>query len=175
MAHIIIDGYNLIGTAHGNLEQARSLLIKDLQDYSKAKAHEITLVFDGWKDGGKDETKIKTGSLTTIYSRLGETADSVIKRIINNMTAPWIVVSSDREVSDYASRKECAAVSSEEFDAKLSSALSSLRIDINNDHITFDNNTINKGMTFSSPARLKGNPKKLSKKQKKKIQALMKL
>ncbi len=174
MAYIIIDGYNLIGIAHGNLEQARSDLIHDLQDYSKVKGHEITLVFDGWKDGRKDEARIKTGSLTTIYSRLGETADAVIKRIVNEHTTPWIVVSSDREVSGNASRQDCAAVSSEEFYEKLSSALSDLRKYINNDHIT-DHSNVKNNEKSRPPARLKGNPGKLSKKQKKKIQALMKL
>jgi predicted RNA-binding protein with PIN domain len=171
MALILIDGYNLIGTAHGNLEKARSALIKDLQDYIKVKGHEVTLVFDGWKDGQKDETRIKTGSLTIIYSRLGETADSVIKKIVNNETTPWIVVSSDRDVSEHATRKECAAVSSEEFDEKLSSALNNLRKDINNDDTTYHNNEIK----YRRPSRSKVNPRKLSKKQKKKIQALLKL
>ncbi|HDH00925.1 MAG TPA: hypothetical protein ENG80_03850 [Nitrospirae bacterium] len=51
MANILIDGYNLIGIAHDNLEKARIDLIQKLQSYSKLKKHRITLVFDGWKNG----------------------------------------------------------------------------------------------------------------------------
>ncbi len=59
MAFILIDGYNLIGIAHDNLEKARNDLIQKLRGYSKIKGHHITLVFDGWKNGQKNETEIK--------------------------------------------------------------------------------------------------------------------
>ena len=49
MAYILIDGYNLIGIAHGNLEEARNDLIEKLQKYAAIKKQSITLVFDGWK------------------------------------------------------------------------------------------------------------------------------
>ena len=123
MVKILIDGYNLIGIAHGDLEKARNEIIKTLREYCKVRGHEVTIVFDGWKAGGKDETKIKSQDLTIIYSRLAENADSVIKRIISDSQTPWIVVSSDREISDHALRNDMAAVTSQEFESKLLSAL----------------------------------------------------
>jgi len=37
-----------------------------------------------------------------VYSRLGEKADSVIKRLISNERRQWIVVSSDRDIASFA-------------------------------------------------------------------------
>jgi predicted RNA-binding protein with PIN domain len=51
MAFLLIDGYNLIGTAHRDLEKARNNLVSKLSKYSAQNGHDITVVFDGWKDG----------------------------------------------------------------------------------------------------------------------------
>ncbi len=162
MAKILIDGYNLIGTAHGDLEKARDEIIKILKNYSKVRGNEVTIVFDGWKDGGRDETKIKSQDITIIYSRLAENADAVIKRIVSESCTPWIVVSSDREVSDHAVRNDMAAVTSQEFESRMLSALGEEDIfdDENEDALPYFRKDISK---------------KLSKKDKKKIQALNKL
>ena len=177
MAHILIDGYNLIGIAHGNLEKARNEIIRSLQAYSKIKKHDITLVFDGWKSGRKDQTRTKTGHVTVIYTRLGETADILIRKMLATSEKPWIVVSSDREIYDYAARKDFAAVTSDEFDNKLFRSLHSENIDsipdMRSDEDDFSNN--NEDETERSPARSKGNPRKLSKRLKKTLQALKKL
>ena len=177
MADILIDGYNLIGIGHGNLENARSDIINKLQKYSIIKKHNITLVFDGWKSGRKDQTRVKNRHVTVIYSRLGETADTVIKKILSVSVKPWIVISSDREVSDFAANKDFAAVTSEEFEEKLYSALQ-----INQEDFTYDDSSYKDELIKyyedqfeSPPAPIKGNPRKLSKKQKKKLQALKKL
>jgi hypothetical protein len=177
MAYILIDGYNLIGIAHGNLEEARNDLIEKLQKYAVTGKHSITLVFDGWKSGQKDQTRIKSGHLTVIYSRLGETADNVIKKKLSSSIKPWIVISSDREISDFAFKKDFAAIPSDEFEDKLYSSLY-------NDQDAF----IGEGPAIEGelmkyyedeieyhPLRQKGNPRKLSRRQKKKLQALKKL
>ena len=167
MAHILIDGYNLIGIAHGNLEQARNELIEQLQKYSRIKQHDITLVFDGWKSGHKDQTRTKAAHVTVIYSRLGETADVAIRKMLLPDAKPWIVVSSDREIYDFAARKDFAAVSSDEFEDKLFRALHNENIESIPDMQEEDE--------YDSPTRFKGNPRKLSKRDKKKQQALKKL
>ncbi|RJQ54627.1 MAG: hypothetical protein C4526_05230 [Nitrospiraceae bacterium] len=153
MAHILVDGYNLIGIAHKDLEKERDGLVRKLYEYSTAKGHHVTLVFDGWKNGQKDETKTVMGNLTVIYSRLGENADTVIREILSAATKPWIVVSSDREISGFAERKDFAAVTSNEFERKL-----------DNDE-DFER----------APVLRKGISGRLSKKGKRKIQALKKL
>lgn len=178
MAHILIDGYNLIGIAHGNLQKAREDIIKTLQEYAQFKNHDITIVFDGWKSGQKEQTRIKSRHVTVIYSRLGENADTVIKKMLTAANKAWIVVSSDREVADFAFKKDYAAVHSEEFEFKVHSTLRNLQREINENDISledeldkyYEDETAN-----LPPPSSKGNPRKMSKKQKKKMQALKKL
>jgi len=84
MAAIIIDGYNLIGTAHRDLAHQRDALVARLVAYRKLRGHDLTVVFDGWKSGGGRESAANVGGVKVIYSRLGDTADTVIKRIISS-------------------------------------------------------------------------------------------
>ncbi len=178
MAYILIDGYNLIGIGHEDFEKARNKIIKDLQKYAALNKHSITIVFDGWKSGHEKQSRVKAGHVTTIFSRLGENADTVIKKMLLPDGSPWIVVSSDREISDYAFRKGFAAVHSEEFEFKLSSALRSAGDDNSKDDDMSIEIELNKYYEdeFEEPyTRPKGNPRQLSKKDKIKLQALRKL
>jgi uncharacterized protein len=102
MSLIIIDGYNLIGTHHRDLNSRREELIQLLAAYRKIKDHEITVVFDGWKSGGGREEQISTAGINVIYSRIGEKADAVIKRIISRDSKEWIVITSDNEIVSHA-------------------------------------------------------------------------
>lgn len=115
MAFIVIDGYNVIGVMHGDLDAERQRLIEALAEYAKAKGHDITVVFDGWKDGRTEEGRMVTGGVSVIYSALGEKADSVIKRIVSGKGKHWIVVSSDREIISHAWAEDSVPVKSEEF------------------------------------------------------------
>ncbi|MDH4028143.1 MAG: NYN domain-containing protein [Nitrospirota bacterium] len=168
MAHILIDGYNLIGIAHADLEKARNDIIRSLAEYSSIKEHDITIVFDGWKNGLKDQTRSRTGRVTVIFTRLGDTADMVIRKMLASAEKPWIVVSSDREVYDFAAKKDFAAVTSDEFDNRLFRALRSGNADPVPDMDPDEDGS-------DPPARSGGNPNMLSKRQKKKLQALKKL
>lgn len=96
--YIIIDGYNVIGILHNDLEKARGDFIDLLIKYKTAKNHYIAVVFDAYKSGDKSEQISFSGGLKIIYTRLGETADDVIKRIISEERREWIVVTSDRDV-----------------------------------------------------------------------------
>ncbi len=177
MAHIIIDGYNLTGTAHDNLDAVRSDLIRSLQTYSKKKGHDVTVVFDGWKDGRAAETKTKLANITVIYTRLGDTADRVIKNMISSSSISWIVISSDREVYDYAEKNDHSAVSSGEFEHKLYSALGHSQDSSFPDNRHSDDEMMLYEEEYEDdlPARHKGNPRKMSKREKIKLQALKKL
>ncbi len=169
MANILIDGYNLIGTSHKNFEKARNDLIQRLSKYSNLKGHDITLVFDGWKNGQGVETKMRIGGVNIIYSRLGENADFVIKKILSKSTKAWIVVSSDREIADFADKNNQSPVTVSEFEGKLHSILYMTDGGETEESLKYDEDI------DLRPSRQKGNPWKLSKKQKKKLQALKKL
>jgi len=169
MAYILIDGYNLIGIAHKNLEKARNDLIQKLCKYSILRGHNITLVFDGWKSGHATETTMRIGNVNIIYSRVGEKADVVIKKIISEDKRPWIVVSSDREVASFANRKDCVSLTAGEFEGKLYSALYANEQRKTEESLKYDEDI------DLAPVRQKGNPHRMSKKEKKKLRALKKL
>jgi predicted RNA-binding protein with PIN domain len=168
MANILIDGYNFIGTAHGNLDKARTDFIKQLREYSRIKEHHITVIFDGWKDGKKDQTQSRSRNLTVIYSRLGEKADDVIRKITSSGVKSWIVVSSDREVSDHAISNEHAAIGSHDFERKLYAVLEGSDIAEADNMSQYEDDD-------ELPGIKKGNPRRLSKRDKKRLQALRKL
>lgn len=166
MAYILVDGYNLLGIFHKNLEKAREGLIASLGNYCDIKGHDLTIVFDGWKEGEPFETRFEHGRVTVIYSRLGEKADAVIERILKGKERAWIVVTSDRAVSDFAWSMGYASVGSQEFERKLESSIYKKCLDVLNqthdeeDYIRYPK---------------KGNPRQPNKRQKLKLKALEKL
>lgn len=170
MANILIDGYNLIGIAHKNLQKARDGIIMKLSKYSEIGGHNITIVFDGWKTGQTTETKLRISNINIIYSRLGEKADFVIKKLISETTRSWVVVSSDREIADFANRKDCVPLASEEFDNKLHACLHATGQDRSEESFIYGDEDAE-----AMPALQKGNPRKPSKKLKRKLRALKKL
>ena len=120
---ILIDGYNLIRQSdtlrryeRRSLEEGRRALIAKLVEYEKKKMHKITVVFDGGESGWADEGRDREGKINIIYSRHGERADDVIKRIAAHTMEETIVVSSDREISSYITRLGKTPLSSLEFE-----------------------------------------------------------
>lgn len=159
---IIIDGYNLIGIYHKDLKKQREMLVESLIEYRKRKGHDITVVFDGWKTGEEKESKSVIGGIKVIYSRIGENADSVIKRIISSVKKEWMVVTSDRDIGNHAWVSGSIPVSAEDF-------LHALERKDKPYHDEEENKD-----EYIEPHR-KGNPKKLSKKEKAIVRALSKL
>lgn len=114
MALIIIDGYNVTGVLRGDMQAARESFVTSLVAYNKRRGHDITVVFDGWKEGRGAERRIATGGIRVVYSALGERADAVMKRMVTP-ARKWIVVSSDREIQAHAWAAGSVPVSSDEF------------------------------------------------------------
>ena len=128
--YILVDGYNLIRQSdflrryeRRSLEAGRLALMSKLADYKRKKGHRITVVFDGWKNGSAQEERDRHGNIEIIYSRQGERADDVIKRITDQTAEETIVVSSDREIAAYATRQGKTALSSPEFEAIMNRAI----------------------------------------------------
>lgn len=169
MANILIDGYNLIGLGHNDLEEARREIIAKLNRYSAIKGHDITIVFDAWKREDSAGSRTKAGDVTVIYSKVAEKADEVIIKMLAGEKKDCIVISSDREISDAALRNDMAAVSSDEFERKLDHALESE----NDGSEIYDD--IDDEEDDPAAAGVKGNPRKLSKTDKRRLQALKKL
>ena len=124
--HIIVDGYNLIRQSvtfrqaeRKSLEEGRNALIRSLAGYRKLRGHRITVVFDGWVGGSPREERDLAGGVEIIYSRLGEKADEVIKRLLEKGDEENLVVTSDREIAVFAVRRGKTAIPSPEFDQLL--------------------------------------------------------
>ncbi len=122
---IIIDGYNLIRQsdrlrAHDrrSLEAGRNALIQLLIPFRRERQHGITVVFDAWDAGGPVEERDRQSGIDIIYSRRGRKADDVIKEIIARGTGEeTLVVTSDREVADYVTRRGATVVPSPAFES----------------------------------------------------------
>ncbi|HEY8533077.1 MAG TPA: NYN domain-containing protein [Micromonospora sp.] len=101
-AHLIVDGYNVTkrGFSEMSLEQQRQRLIAGLGGIAAQTGDEVTVVFDG-ADRVPGLPPAPRG-VRVLFSRKGETADEVIRRLVRAEPEgrPVIVVSSDREVAD---------------------------------------------------------------------------
>jgi predicted RNA-binding protein with PIN domain len=120
--HIIVDGYNLIRQSDVlrqseriSLEEGRRALVRSLADYRKLRGHRITVVFDGWEGGSPTEERDCAGGVEIIYSRLGEKADEVIKRLVAAGSEEILVVTSDREIVTFAARRGKTSIASLAF------------------------------------------------------------
>lgn len=124
--HIIVDGYNLIRQSDTlrryeriSLEEGRRALVRSLADYRKLRGHRITVVFDGWEGGSPTEERDCAGGVEIIYSRLGEKADEVIKRLLQTVSEEIMVVTADREIVTFAARRGKTAIASLAFAERL--------------------------------------------------------
>ncbi len=124
--HLIIDGYNLIRQSDAlrpldrqALELGRNALIDRLAAYKKIKRHKITIVFDGSQTHYFPDTSSSEKGIGIRFSRHGETADALIKKMTRLEREKAIVVSADRDVIDYAAAQGAATVSAEAFEEKL--------------------------------------------------------
>ena len=137
------------------MNRQREQLIQLLIAYKKIRGHDITVVFDGWKSGSGREEQFTTGGVRVIYSRLGEKADAVIKRIISREKKEWIVISSDREIMSHAWACGSVPIPSSEFQSLIEKG---------------DTSTTGKydliEEDYEGGRQRKGNPQKLSKKEK---------
>jgi len=123
---IIIDGYNLIRQSSTlrsynsqELTKGREELIEMLAQYRTLKHHPIVVVFDGWQEGNLTEKRTKKKEIDIIYSKRGEKADEVIKRLVSNSKDELIVVTSDREITHFCQSRRCEVITSPSFEEKM--------------------------------------------------------
>jgi predicted RNA-binding protein with PIN domain len=103
MTHLLVDGYNVTKTGYGDLalEAQRGRLLSGLGALAARTGAEVTVVFDGTGPGPVLAAPAPRG-VRLLFSRDGETADEVLRRLARHEPPgrPVVVVSTDREVAD---------------------------------------------------------------------------
>ena len=164
---IIVDGYNFIGShqgLRGDIKGRREELIQRLARYRVLKRYSVTVVFDGLRSGWSDEHGEVREGVQVVFSRHGESADQVISRMAWELGSASVVVSSDREVAKAVQQAGGVTVRTSEFERKLKEALHPGSLPSHDD--------LDRPLSYSHK---KGNPRRLSREERKKQQRLMKL
>jgi predicted RNA-binding protein with PIN domain len=113
-AHLVVDGYNVTKTGYAEipLEQQRTRLVSGLGGLAAQTGVEVTVVFDGAERmvGLPPAPR----GVRVLFSRKGETADELIRRLVRAEPAgrPIVVISSDKEVADGVRRHGAYPLSS---------------------------------------------------------------
>jgi uncharacterized protein len=122
--HLIIDGYNVIRQSSQlqlldamDLQAGREALLELLAQYQSRCHHRITVVFDGWQHGDLKESRDRHQGLLIIYSRRGERADEVIKRLLHQERERALLVTSDREIQRCAEQVRASWINAHQFEA----------------------------------------------------------
>ncbi len=138
--HIIIDGYNLIrqsevlsGLERQNIQAGRDALVDMLAAYRRVKRHKITVVFDGSDAICDYPSQNSVKGISIVFSKFGEIADTVIKRMASKEREKAIIVSSDQDIIQRSESFGCATLNSVVFENKIFMAyqLDSFRSDEN--------------------------------------------
>lgn len=124
--NLLIDAFNLLYKIdgldeymfRGDLAAAMAGLKKVLGDYKKKSHHkgEIHVFFDGKRKNGDPTKRLKEGNLNLYYSH-DLTADHLIMEFIkrNPTLGNLCVVSTDKEIRNFAHKHKCKRYTSEEF------------------------------------------------------------
>ncbi len=87
MPRLIVDGYNVMHAdaayrdlADDDLDSARARLVEDVAAYCEGELRG-TVVFDGGDNPGSDGAPHHVAGVTVLFSRGGESADSVIESL----------------------------------------------------------------------------------------------
>lgn len=171
--HLLIDGYNLMGCSGNSrepfadpLEENREQLMEKIARYRGLKGAQVILVFDGGKGGYPTRRSERKWGMEVIYSKLGEEADQVIKNILQEGRKPYVVVTSDNAILNFAEARGFAFIRSREFEEKMEIAAFLSEKGMLEEEEMRDE---------ESGARKKGNPKRLSKKERKRRAILKKI
>lgn len=170
--HIIIDGYNFIrqSTTLSALDQrdimlGREALVDKLAAYRKIRPHRITVVFDGRHSPVFSVHRNRKKGISMCFSRRGESADDVIKRMAHKEREKALIVSSDREVTDSAASCGAATIGSRQFEDKIAMAA----------HLDSPISDAEDSSGWTPTTKKKGPSRKLSKRQRRNRMKIKKL
>jgi predicted RNA-binding protein with PIN domain len=116
----LIDGNNVLGHLFPDEPRdrgSRYLLVSKLLAFQKAKNQRLELVFDGPPDQDLAEIHSRKKKFFVRFPSTGQKADDVIKEVISRQKdfRHFFVVTSDRELRDFARAKGAKTLSVKEF------------------------------------------------------------
>jgi hypothetical protein len=79
----------------------------------------MTVVFDGIQADNPMQARNRYKGINVLFSRPGESADAVIKRLVTRERERAVVVSSDREVAGFSTEQGAATIDSVAFESKM--------------------------------------------------------
>jgi len=170
--HLIVDGYNLIRQSPQlqeldleDLQLGREALLEQLTAYKKLKGYPITVVFDGTHALPGAQRRDRIRGVEIRFSRMGELADTVIKRMAAREREKALVVSSDGDVKRYARQQGAATIEAADFADKLLQAA----------YMDLKGAEEDESRGWKPTTRKKGPRRRLSKRQRRNNQRLSKL
>ena len=167
---VLIDGYNLLYFVEKTeslpvgLEPRRQWLVAHLNRYANAKNLNLLVVFDG-QDRGRD----RVGRVEIHYTAGKGSADAWIIQLCTENPQKYAVISDDREVKAGARRAGCSDLSCVDFWKRVGRP-----VEFTDDGIVYgrdDEGPIYKEIS----TKKKGNPRKLSKAERKRQNSLKKI
>ena len=105
--------------------RAKHDLVLRLRAFQKLKRTRVILVFDGFPDPDLPLKTYRGEKFLVFYPPPDQNADQLIKEIIRKQTdlRRFFVISSDREIKNYAHAKGAKALSCEDFSRQFRKAL----------------------------------------------------
>lgn len=138
MRNVFVDGYNVINSwselrkiKEYSLEAARAKLIEDLQNYATFKGYKVFIVFDAHMLNGSLLKKERiSDTVTVVFTKEGQTADSYIETTVNNIgrKVEVCVVTSDSLEQQLAFQRGAIRMSSIEFYFEVKEAENKIRV-----------------------------------------------
>lgn len=124
----LIDGNNFIGhLSTSSLKDPRSKhsLVSKLSIFQRLKKTRVLIVFDGTADLNLIGKNFQKKSFSVIFPPPGQNADNIIKEIILKQTdlRRFFVVSSDRDIKNFARTKGANSMSCREFNQELKATM----------------------------------------------------
>lgn len=160
---LAIDGYNVIAEITGeplarvDLEVERDQLNQMLVQYRSLSKHRLTVIYDGGQVASGKPRQYSERGVKVIFSSLGQNADQLLVKMARQYGSGLTVVTSDREVVQRSESCGAVVLSSGEFCQRLLMALDGFE-----DSLGEDDRVVGRRRHLTEK---KGNPRKLSKKE----------
>ncbi len=106
-----------------DLAEGRDELLRRLAEYKKMRPHRMTVVFDGAGSPLPVGERDRVSGIEVRFSRGGQSADAVIRRMAAREREKALVVSSDRGIVDFAAARGAAVIDSPAFEERVELAL----------------------------------------------------